>query len=935
MKNYLIILFSAFSILTYSQSGVSGLVMDGDYNEPLAFSNVLIKGTTKGTSTDFDGKFQIELEPGLYTVVFSYVGYDTIEISDITVTNGKFEFIEVTMNASANSLDQVVITTTAKRNSATSVLNIQKKSVNLVDGLSLQSIKKSGDSDVAGAIRRVPGVSVQNGKYVFVRGLGDRYSKTLLNGSELPGLDPDRNTLPMDIFPTNLIENILVKKSASAELGADFTGGTIDINMKDFSFSPDYSINFSGGYNPDMHFNSDFIADKRSSSDWLGKDDGYRSIPTKEDILINPLGFRPESALLPEYTNLFDKQMSSINETSGMNLSFGASASNGYELKNGDKIGFVTALGYKSEIEFYDDYVNQTIFRTSDTYEKNSLQTSQVGRKNKFLSILAGFTYKNQNSKISLNYIELRNGESTAQNFKYGEYIENIQNTVGNNITYTERKLTVTPFSFKHQSNNGNFNFNFDLTPSVSKLYDKDFKKTAFLTNVQGGEINYVIRNTSGFPTRLWRDLDENALVTKLGTSIKIDNDLFTGKLKLGASNIGKKRDFNTYTFLFQAKNVSPFDEPNPDYILLDENIWTPENNSGFYVRSNHERTARYNSKSETNAAYLSSEMKFSDFFKATLGLRLETYKLFYTGEDFDGNVYDNSKFIDVSDIYPNANLIFSLNENTNIRTAFSKTTARPTFKEASTAYLQNQIDNTIFVGNPDLKPSYIDNLDFRFERYGEGNKMIALSLFYKNFQDPIEITYVSSNSPNDFKAVNNNKAEVFGIEFEARQNIFETERNVLSFNTNLTYIKAKQYLSDLEYDYRKSIAEVLGIDEVKRYRDLQGQSPYMINAGLIFAKPEQRFETGVFFNVQGETLEIVGTGGQIPDVYTQPFENLDLTISKVFGDSKFEKKLTFRAQNLLDATRESLYQQDGMQDFVFRSFKPGTRFTLGLSMKF
>ena len=186
--------------------------MDGDYNEPLAFSNVLIKGTTKGTSTDFDGKFQIELEPGLYTVVFSYVGYDTIEISDITVTNGKFEFIEVTMNASANSLDQVVITTTAKRNSATSVLNIQKKSVNLVDGLSLQSIKKSGDSDVAGAIRRVPGVSVQNGKYVFVRGLGDRYSKTLLNGSELPGLDPDRNTLPMDIFPTNLIENILVKK---------------------------------------------------------------------------------------------------------------------------------------------------------------------------------------------------------------------------------------------------------------------------------------------------------------------------------------------------------------------------------------------------------------------------------------------------------------------------------------------------------------------------------------------------------------------------------------------------------------------------------------------------------------------------------------------------------------------------------------------------
>lgn len=932
---YIFYIFLFITVTSQAQT-ISGIVMDGEFNEPLPFANILVKGTTKGATSDIDGKFQIKIEPGTYTLAFSFVGYSSKEISNVEVNAGKDTFIEVTLSPASNQLEAVVIKTTARQNSEASVLNLQKKSISLVDGLSVQSIRKAGDSDIAGAVKRVPGISVQGGKYVYVRGLGDRYSKTLLNGSEVSGLDPDRNTLPMDLFPTNIIENILVVKSASADLSADFTGGTVDIKIRDFSYSPTYSVNMSTGYNPDMHFNDNYISDIRSSTDWLGKDDGYREIPFTDDVTIIANSRRPESAELPGLIRQFNPQMAPIQDRSSMNSKFSFSASNGYKFENGSSIGYVFSLGYKREIEYYDNLINQTVFRTQGTYDQNSYQVSQLGKDNVYLSGLAGLSFKNSNNKLSINYIKLINGESASQNFAYEEFIENVQNTVGSNMNYTERELTIIPFNYNLTMFDGKADLNVDLSSSTSRLHDKDFKRTTFLIRGTAEEPLYIVRNTSGFPNRLWRYLDEETLVGKLQLGIKMDNSLFTGKIKVGASRISKDRDFSTFNYIFDTSNLPGSVSPDADAndILTDENIWTPENNSGFYLRSNHERTARYSSRTLTNGGFVSSEMKFSDFFKAIVGVRYEQFDLFYTGEDFDGNIYDDEKFIDVSDFFPSANLIFSLDDQTNIRASYSKTTARPTFKEASTAYLQNLIENTTFLGNPDLKPSYIDNLDLRYEKFGEGNSMLAFSLFYKQFKDPIEIANFDSNSPQDFIAVNNDQAKVYGAEFEIRKNILEYDNSVLSFSSNISYIIARQFLTEEEFEARKSINDALGI-ETDNYRDLQGQSPYLINAGLVYARPEDRFQAGVFYNVQGPTLEIVGSGGQIPDIFIQPFHNLDMNLSKVFGKPKFEKTVSLKVKNMLNSVRESLYQQDGMQDFIFRRFSPGLEFTLGLGLRF
>ena len=271
--------FTFFALLSttfiFSQAVITGTIQDGEFNDPLPFANVILKtadGETNlgGSTSDFDGKYSFEVTQGSYLLEFSYVGYGTKKITDVVISSDAEMIVDVTLSPIDNALDEVVVTTSARQNSEQAVLALQKKSINLMDGLSAQSIRKSGDTNLASAIRRVPGVSIQDGKFVYVRGLGDRYSKTLLGGLEVPGLDPDKTTLQLDIFPTNLLDNIIVNKSSSADLNADFSGGVVNIILKDFSALPEYTFSLSGAYNPSMNLVSNAIQNNPRGVNFLG-----------------------------------------------------------------------------------------------------------------------------------------------------------------------------------------------------------------------------------------------------------------------------------------------------------------------------------------------------------------------------------------------------------------------------------------------------------------------------------------------------------------------------------------------------------------------------------------------------------------------------------------------------------------------------------------
>lgn len=946
MKHFFLLLFLV-SLNTFSQS-ISGIVMDGEFNEPLPFANVLIKGTTNGSTTDIDGKFNIKVDNGKYTLVFSFVGYTSIEMSDVVVKDNKDTFIQVTLKPASNQLEDIVIKTTIKKNSEASVLNLQKKSISLIDGLSIQAIKKAGDSDVAAAIKRVPGISVQGGKYVYVRGLGDRYSKTTLNGMELPGLDPDRNTIPMDIFPTNLIDNIIVKKSASSELGADFTGGTVDINLKDFSINPEYNVSFSAGYNPDMHFNNNFVKDGISSgTDWRGKDNGARSLPIDPSLNLQPALFLPltsaeDAAILTENTKKLNPIMAPVQERSDLNYSFGFSASNGYKFKeDGDaSIGFIAALGLKSQTTYYDNFLRDRWqidpgVISAGNYVKELSRISDLGTINNYLSTLFGVSFKSNKHKIAINYLNLQNGESNASNINSESGAQNPFFGEGASTTYTERNLVTIPIYGKHTIGDDLFKVHWRVAKSQSKVYDKDFRSVLFETD-ENRTFYQISPNVTSSPSRAWRDLEEDGFVSKLDFEFNINASQLTGKFNFGLAYIEKARDYNGKSFDIFYNGNSRIFQGDPNEILAPQNIWVQSPNpftptNGSYIAGGFERTNVFNSEVKNEGFYASTELKFSDLIKAVIGIRYETFQLRYSGEDLIGNKFEEELLIDKNDLFTNLNLIISPNDKSNIRFAFYQTTARPNFQEASASVIPDPINNRNRIGNPLIQPSYIDNLDLRYEYFGEKGQMVALSFFYKDFEDPIEIAAVDQNTPDDFSPINNEKASVFGIELELRKNLLTADTFTLNFNTNATYISAKQTMNDNEFANRQALNPNIIID---RERDLQGQSPYMINFGLTANDSEKDIQAGLYYNVQGPTLQIVGVD-VVPDVFSEPFHNLDFSASKVFNNDKVKKKITFRVRNILQDVRESFFINNDEKIGLFSQRSPGISFSLGASFTF
>jgi TonB-dependent receptor len=944
MLRYIVSVFICLISITslQAQTGkVTGKILDGEFNDVLAFANVLVKDTSKGTTSDFDGFYSLELEPGIYTLVFSFIGYETKAITDVQITaNGVFE-LNITLRPSSATLDEVVITTSARRNTEEAVLNLQRNSAVLLDGLSIESIKKSGAGDIASAIRTVPGVSVQGGKYVYVRGLGDRYTKSILNGMDIPGLDPDKNTVQMDIFPTNILENIIVIKSGSAELPADFTGGVVNIVTKDFPSKKTMGISVSAGYNPDMNFNSNYVTYNGGGTDFLGFDNGNRKLPISPTTVIpNPVSQNNES--LEGITRSFNRTLDTKRQNSMPNMSLGFNYGNQFEVA-GNKLGLIASVDYKNETLYYEGFENGIYQKNEDRdiFELRSdrRQFGDLGQNNVLLSGLAGLTYKTNQSKYNLNVLHIQNGESQAATFNQLTEISNSINVDKDNLEYYQRSITNILFSGKHNSDDNNFITEWNLAPTFSSVQDKDIRLTTFILNDDGSS---VISSDAGFPQRLWRDLKEFNLIGKVDFTKKYDFLGSKASLKFGALGSYKKRNYDIYSYEIAFRNTGNTDitrsfNGDPNAILAPENIWTPETNRGSFIRGNFEPANSFESNQNTAAFYVSNEFKLADKLRTIIGLRAEYFTTFFTGQNNSGTqIFDNEKTIDVFDLFPSANFIYEITEKANLRLSYSRTTARPTFKELSVVQIPDLLTGIIFLGNIELQPSYMNNFDLRYEFFGEKAQMFAISGFYKQFKDPIEIVAFSDVAPNQFTPRNSNEAIVYGIEFEARKNFNWVAESLkdLSFNLNVSFIESEIEMPKgpgQEFESRQQFARTGQV--IEDTRQLQGQSPFLVNVGLNYNNTDLGLETGMFYNVQGKTLEVVGFGRN-PDVFTVPFNSLNFNFSKTFGQDQ-RSKVSFRAENILGAERISRYESFGgaRENFSFRA--PGTTFTLGYSLNF
>mgnify|MGYP001589991670 FL=1 len=936
--SFLILLLLTFGFTSAQTGTLAGNIIDGEFIEPMAFANILVKGTTIGTTSDFDGKYQLELEPSTYTIVFSFVGYTTQEISDVVIKEGEVTPLDVTLTT--NSLEAVVITTSIKRNTENAVLNMQKKSVVVLDGLSAQAIKNTGASNLASAVKNIPGVSIEGGKYVYVRGLGDRYTKSILNGIDIPGLDPDRNTIQMDLFPTNILDNVIILKSASAEYPADFTGGIVDIVTKDFPTKPEYTFSLGTGYNPDMHFNDKYLTYTGSDTDVFGYDDGTRDLPIHR---YQPIpGTFENKLLLTTLTNRFQKELQAKQETSNANFDFGFTLGNQYDI-GGDKIGYQASFSYKNQTTFYENRQDGAFVKNSSDSSVNDLSfalksNGSEGINNVVLNGMLGLTYKTDKSKFKANLLHIQNGESTAGSFD--QVIS--QDGVGgglepltkNALAYTERSVTNLLISGDHRfSDDENaLNLEWKFSPTFSKVMDKDHRITPLQ---QSGEGDFFISpSASTFPIQLWRNLVEENWVVKIDLDKTVKLFGKPTKLKFGGAYTYKFRDFSIDDFTFNISGDDSFiADGNVDNLLASENLWNPTTDSGTHLVFGDQFNPNdaYEGEQIIGATYFSAEFNLSEKLITVFGVRSEFFNSYYTGQN-NSSVYDNESILDAFDLFPSANLIYELTDNTNLRSSYSRTTARPSFKEASVAQIFDPITNRLFIGSINLTPTYVNNFDLRYERFGEVGQMFAVSGFYKDFKDPIEQAFFLQ-APTQLTVDNLGNAKVYGVELEVRQRLgFISEGlNNLKFNANVSFIKSELTMSDDEFESRRLAAR--NGERIDRERNLQGQAPFLLNFGLDYNNSDIGLQTGLFFNVQGETLEVVGIG-LVPDVYTKPFESLNFTLNKSFGENK-RSFIDLKVSNILGSDRESAYQSYGTQDQIFSLRSPGTEFSLGYTFKF
>lgn len=961
IKNFFAIVFTLVSLQVFAQESIiRGTVIDDATGEAVIGVAVVIEGTTIGAATDLDGQFQIKTAPGVYNIQASFISFAPVLVNGVEVKAGQTTAMGVIrLKSSAEQLQAVEITAKAVKNTEAALVTMKRKSANVIDGISSASFKKVGDSDAATAMSRVTGVSVQGGKYVYVRGLGDRYTKTTLNGMTIPGLDPDRNTVQLDIFPTNIIDNIVVSKSFSAELPADFTGGAVNIELKDFPEEKVIGISAGIAYNPAMHFNKNYITYNGSSTDFLGFDNGTRDIPTGggEDIpqYGNVIG-SPNSAEGKQYIATlqgFNKQMAGFRETSFLNTSLSFSLANQLITKKNYSLGYIFALNYQNEIEYYENAQFNLYGKeaAANQYELSAFQVQEgdYGVQNVLTSAMAGVAMKKDNAKYKLNVVHLQNGESKAGIFNYTE--TNVGTTFEAkqyNLDYSERGLTNVLLSGTHNFDEKDLELVWKVSPTRSTISDPDVRFTRF--RYVNGKLDPRLSTEVGLPQRIWRELEEYNVATNVDLTKKYELFDEDAKFKYGGNYTYKTRDFSIQSFQIDPGNET-FENGNPNDIFNDENLFNSDNITGvhhnpLFVPTN---TNKYSSSVNHMAVYASNEFNVTPLLKAIIGLRAEKYDQYYTGTNQSGSlVLNNEKVLDDIDLFPAANLIYALNEKQNLRFSFSNTIARPSFKELSYSEIVDPITGRTFVGglfkeetidNGDtivlwdgkLQSTKITNLDIRWELFHGIGQNVSVGAFYKRFDNPIEIVQYLS-APGTFQARNVGNASVVGAEFEIIQSLafIGDKYKDFSFNSNITVVHSSIALSESELRSRQNSAK--DGETVSNRRNMAGQAPYLINVGLSYNNRDKKVLANVSYNVQGETLEFVGFGNRA-NVYSKPFNSLNIKVGKTFGKDD-RMSVSFKVSNLLNDDKEKIFKSYQAQDQIFSSLRPQRTFGISYSYK-
>lgn len=939
-----------------AQTGIiRGKVTDGESGDALLGATIIVyqNGQQKGGAyTDLEGNFNLKLPAGAYTLQTRFISYITDTTEVIQLAEGETKVITTLVFPETAANDDLAVDIVAKKSQASNVTlyNQKRNSINTMDGITSEIFQRTGANDAAAAMSQVTGVTVEGGKYVYVRGLGDRYSKTVLNGAEIPGLDPNRNTVQMDLFPANLIDNIIVYKTFTPDLPGSFTGGLVDVKTKDFPDKFTVNVSASSSYNPQANLNENFIGDVKSSTDWRGVDDGSRARPfvaseTPGEISIPNFDSNNETKIqIDQISKSFDKNWGPVVNKSGLNQNYKLSIGNQWLFGEKNRaFGFIASLSYNNSFKYIESQIENRWKNTSDAASgniANALNSEiSLGGPSAEHEVLWGglvkLSYKPSAShKVSFNYLHNQSGNNSARTLtgripKDDAAIIFETRVVG----YKERAIDVMQLQGDHAFGKLKADWSASYTLSSQNEPDLRFFSNSLLREA-GEEDRYDV-DVSIYPepNRFWRELDETNGDFKLNLELPFTIKDNESKLKFGGAYTFKDRTFqeNRYNIALGTQ-AEDYNGSIADF-YRDENMGIVDTvtrgaftryDLGLYYQDASETRNNYTGEQEVKAAYVMGVLGLSDRLKATAGVRFETTFI----ETVSGN--DSTGTIDQNDFLPALSFVYALKENMNLRAGYSRTLARPTFREFAPFASFDFVNDALLVGNPNLERTLIDNADIRWEWYPSYSELISVSLFYKNFSNPIErvLDLRSQNPQFEFRNVDNGVA--YGLEIELRKNFgFVSEAlKKLEVGGNLALINSRIDIAQQELD------GIRAIDPTREARrPMFGQSPYSVNMELAYVDiVDSGIKASLNYNIFGERIAVVG--GADPNIYEQPRGLMNFTLSKTFK----QFTLTARARNILNP--EYLFTQEynpegaNNEPFIFRSYKLGRAFSLGASFK-
>lgn len=938
MKNFFLaaLLLAILPLSAFAQTGsIKGTLLDAKNKEAIIGGSVVLKGTLPpvGTSTDLEGNFEIRNVPtGKHTVVFTYISYKPREV-EVTVYPNQAVLINSTLEEDVATLSEVKIVGQRQTFTDVSVITEIRQAEQVAVGISAQQIQKSQDRDASQVIRRVPGVSIQDDRFVIIRGLNERYNTVMLNDAITPSTEVDVKSFSFDLIPSSAIDRMVVYKSGAPELPGEFSGGVIKIYTKTIPDENGLSLSVSSSYRSGTTFQN-ALSYKGTPGDVLGFGAGTRELPATfptTNTLLNEN--RSSEATLNAFRNLpefFNVKNATVNPDLRLSL--------GYNRKMyvGDK-----TLTTFNNISYTNSHqvlaTDQYRYLAFDPARKESTvwvkYNDQLNAENVRLGVMSNWALLlNPNHKIEFRNLfnQLTNKETTLRQGYTQENGRDVQNYA---FRYEAKSIYTGQLSGTHDLSDattvkwtGAFGYTHRDEPDFRRFVSSRNMGTndPFTVEVVPGSNASLARGA-----RFYSSLNEYTSSFRSDIEHRVarngyeDDDKMTIKLRAGAYGEYKDRSFKARWFnLTNPGGVSQeILNQGPDHLFDAVNIASDR----FYYAERTNFDDKYMAQNTLLAAYVGAYIPFSPKFNASLGFRAE-----YNRQQLQSRLRGSGTPVRVDNpIFrplPSVNLAYNLTDKSLLRLAYGITLNRPEFRELAPFTYYDFAFDVSRVGNPDLKTPTIQNADLRYEFYPSDGEVISIAGFYKHFRNPIEARVRYAGSGVAFSVDNAEQAYAVGAEVEVRKSLHSLTAS--GFVDNLTLL--------LNASLIKS-SVLTGFTGQENNRQLQGQSPYLVNTGIYYNDVDRGWQVNVLYNVVGRRIFLVGDKEVQPTVYEMPRHVIDLNIIKALGE---HLQLKVGVQDLLNQ-RFRLIQDSNLDqkitsvDETYQTYRRGTYSTVGLTYKF